>query len=80
MPVTYLGRILALVMMLFGIGIFAVLTSFVASRVVRLQDDDEELVAVIRAEKAATREENALIRAELAEIKELLQQQREDSG
>lgn len=78
-PVTYLGRILALVMMLFGIGIFAVLTSFVASRVVLVQDDDEELMAVVRAENAATREENALIRAELAEIKELLQQQGEDS-
>jgi len=74
-PVTYLGRLVALVVMIFGIGIFAVLTSFVASKVVRIQDDQEDIATVIREENAATREENARIRAELAEIKELLKRQ-----
>jgi voltage-gated potassium channel len=74
-PVTYLGRLVALVIMIFGIGIFAVLTSFVASKVVRIQDDQEDIATVIREENAATREENARIRAELAEIKELLKRQ-----
>ena len=76
-PVTYLGRILALIMMLFGIGIFAVLTSYVASHVLRIQDQDNEggIVATIREETAALREENAHIRSELAEINQLLKQQ-----
>jgi voltage-gated potassium channel len=74
-PVTYLGRLLALVMMLFGIGIFAVLTSFVASKVVPQQDDGEDIAAVVREDNQAIREENALIKAELAEIKELLKRQ-----
>jgi hypothetical protein len=53
--------------MIFGIGIFAVLTSFVAARVVRLQTDPDEIVATVK-------EENAAIRAELAEIKELIKE------
>jgi voltage-gated potassium channel len=69
-PVTFPGRILAMVLMTFGIGIFAVLTSFVASRLVRQQDDQEDMVALVK-------EENAIIRAELAEIKDLLKQQGE---
>jgi voltage-gated potassium channel len=72
-PVTYPGRILAIALMTFGIGIFAVLTSFMAARVVRLQDvgrpGQEDIVRAIR-------EENATIRAELAEIKRLLKQDR----
>jgi voltage-gated potassium channel len=69
-PVTFPGRVLAMVLMTFGIGIFAVLTSFVAARVVVLQDggEDEDLGALMK-------EENATIRAELAELKQLLQQQ-----
>jgi voltage-gated potassium channel len=67
-PVTFLGRVLAMILMTFGIGIFAVLTSFVAARVVVLQDNEEDTVAMVK-------EENAIIRAELAEIKELLKQQ-----
>ncbi len=69
-PFTFPGRILAMVLMTFGIGIFAVLTSFVASRLVRQQDDQEDVVALVK-------EENAIIRAELAEIKDLLNQQGE---
>lgn len=65
-PVTYLGRLLAMVLMTFGIGGFAVLTSFMASRLVA-QDDQEDIAAVVR-------EENAAIRAELAELRELIEQ------
>jgi voltage-gated potassium channel len=68
-PVTIAGRLLAIILMTFGIGIFAVLTSFMASRIVSAQEDQEDIVAQVR-------EENAIIRAELAEIKELLKQQR----
>lgn len=73
-PVTFPGRILAIVLMVFGIGIFAVLTSFVAARLVGLrydchQDDWEEVVEFIR-------EENAIISAELTELREMLEQQR----
>jgi len=66
-PVTYLGRMLTVVLMTFGISIFAILTSFIASRVVGLRDEHEDIITTIK-------EENALIRAELAEVKELLQQ------
>jgi len=74
-PVTFFGRLLALILMIFGIGIFAVLTSFMAARVVHLQDDgqddgypnQEDITTIVR-------EENAVIRAELAELKELLKQ------
>ena len=69
-PVTYLGRLLAVGLMLFGIGIFAIITSFVASKVVLMQDDQEDIVAIIK-------QENAIIQAELVEIKELLKPQGE---
>ena len=68
-PVTVAGRILAIVLMVFGIGLFAVLTSLVAARLIGLQYDQEEMVEFIR-------EENAIISAELAELKGLLEQKR----
>jgi voltage-gated potassium channel len=66
-PVTFWGRVLAMVLMIFGIGIFAVLTGFVAARVVKLQKGPEDIIAIVR-------EENAAIRDELAALKELLNQ------
>ena len=57
-----------MVLMTFGIGVFAVLTSFVPARVVALQSQEEDATLALG-------EENALIRAELAEIKLLLEQQ-----
>jgi CHASE3 domain sensor protein len=45
-----------------------VLTSFVAARVVKLQTDPEEVIEIVKAE-------NAAIRAELAELKELIKNQ-----
>ena len=71
-PVTFPGRIIATVLMTFGISLFAVLTSFVARRIVRLRDgmlpDREEVAAIVSKETAG-------IRRELAKIKELLRQQ-----
>ncbi|HCB49304.1 MAG TPA: hypothetical protein DEP47_07245 [Chloroflexi bacterium] len=67
-PVSYLGRIVAMVLMAFGIGVFAVLTNFVAVKLGRIRDDSEDVDAIVR-------EENAIILAELAEIKKLLKQQ-----
>ena len=67
-PVTNFGRILAIGLMVFGVGIFAVLTSFVATSVMGLRydgyPDRDNIVAIIR-------DENAIVRAELAELKEL---------
>jgi voltage-gated potassium channel len=67
-PVTFPGRVLAMILMMFGIGIFATLTSFVWARVAVSQNGEEDTIAMIK-------EENTIIRAELAEIKELLRQQ-----
>ncbi len=67
-PVTHTGRVIAIALMTFGVGIFAVLTSFMASNLVILQSDQDELLDLFR-------EENALIRAELAELKALITQQ-----
>jgi voltage-gated potassium channel len=69
-PVTHTGRILALVLMTFGIGIFAVLTSFLASRFAIQQDDQADLEAVIK-------EELALLHEEIAELRTLITEQRE---
>ena len=57
-----------MVLMAFGIGVFAVLTNFVAVKLGRIRDDSEDVDAIVR-------EENAIILAELAEIKKLLKQQ-----
>lgn len=63
-PATSFGRILAIVLMIFGIGIFAVLTSFLAAGVIRLQSDPEDIAAIVKQEAA--------IRAELVELKEII--------
>ena len=72
-PVTLAGRILAVVIMTFGIGVVAVLTSFVAAKLVGLQSERDDMIDL-------TREENAAIRAELAEVKKLLKQQPDLGG
>lgn len=70
-PVTLPGRLMAIGLMTFGIGIFAVLTSFMATKLVADQDDREDVRDLIR-------QENAVLRAELAELKELISKQREN--
>lgn len=67
-PVTFFGRILAMILMTFGIGIFAVLTGFAGTRLVGLGYDQEAMIRLIS-------EENAIIRAELAELKDLVRRQ-----
>ena len=69
-PVTHTGRIIAVVLMTFGVGIFAVLTSFMASHLVIWRSDRNDLLELVR-------EENAIIRAEIAELKALITQQLE---
>jgi voltage-gated potassium channel len=66
-PVTFPGQVVAMFLMVFGIGVFVILTNFVAARLDGLRSRSEDSVALLR-------EENAIIRAELAEIKELLRQ------
>jgi len=66
-PVTFPGRILAMALMTVGIGIFAAVTSFLASWVMP-RADDEDIATLLK-------KENAMIRAELAELKALLLQQ-----
>lgn len=63
-PVTYVGRFIALLLMVFGIGIFAVLTNFVASSMPIPPDEDDRFTTIAA--------ENARIRAELEDIKALL--------
>lgn len=69
-PVTHAGRILAIGLMTFGIGVFAVMTSFLASRFAVPESEEEDWFSQVR-------EENAIIRAELAELKALIKQQSE---
>jgi len=70
-PVTILGRVLAVVLMIFGISIFAILTSFVRTTIVHLQGESSQLLDENDI-GAMIREETALIRAELAELKAAL--------
>jgi len=65
-PVTNTGRVIAIGLMIFGIGVFAVLTSFIASKFIASQDSSPDLIVQMQ-------EENAFIRAELASIKDLVQ-------
>lgn len=67
-PVTFPGRVVAMFLMIFGVSIFVVLTNFVAARLDGFRHDGVEGIALLQ-------QENAIIRAELAEIKGLLQQQ-----
>jgi voltage-gated potassium channel len=69
-PVTKIGRWLAIGLMTFGIGVFAVLTSFLASRFAIAQDDQEDLRSLIK-------EEHARLHEEIAELRILITEQRE---
>lgn len=69
-PVTPSGRILAVALMGFGVGILAVLTSFLASNFMIVRHDQDDIITLMR-------EENAVIRAELADLKALIAQRQE---
>lgn len=84
-PVTITGRIMAMILMTFGVGIFAVLTGFLATRLLVQQgegeDDEQDIAAIVREEIAHLRHENAAMRDEMAEITDLLKRREmDDSG
>lgn len=75
-PVTPIGQIVAMILMTFGVGIFAVLTGFLATRLLVQKgegdDDEQDIAAIVREEVAHLRQENAAMQAELSELSALL--------
>jgi len=87
-PVTGGGRIIATVVMAVGIVIFGVLSSYLASTFISSNEAQakEAMIAalkedldMIKADAAASREHLNLMEAEMAEIKQLLQQRNQAS-
>ena len=78
-PVTLSGQVMAMILMTSGVGIFAVLTGFLATKLLtphdESQDSEESLRDIVREEMAQLQEENAAIRNELAELGDLIKQQ-----
>jgi voltage-gated potassium channel len=68
-PITGLGRMMAVILMMIGIGIFAVMTSFLASILIGENDDPS-----LQNELTELRQENAAIRAQLDAIVQMLAQ------
>lgn len=70
-----------MILMTFGVGIFAVLTDFLATRLLvpqeSGQDGEQDLggLSSVREEMAPLWQENAAMRAELADLNDLLKQQ-----
>jgi cell division protein FtsB len=68
-----------MVLMTFGVGTFAVLTGFLATRLLvqqgEGQDAEPDIVAIVREEMTQLRQENAAMRAEMAELSDLLKRQ-----
>jgi voltage-gated potassium channel len=83
-PVTASGQIVAMILMTFGVGIFAVLTGFLATRLLvqqgEGQDAEPDIAAIVREEMAQLRQENAVMRAELAELSDLLKERGSKDG
>jgi hypothetical protein len=67
---------MAMVLMTFGVGIFAVLTGFLASKLLAHQEDyqesDQDIRAIVREEMAQLRQENSAMRSELSELTTML--------
>jgi len=87
-PVTGGGRITATIVMAVGIVIFGVLSSYLASTFISSNEAQakEAMIAAlkedldtIKADAAASREHLNLMEAEMAEIKQLLQQRNQAS-
>jgi len=78
-PVTAIGQIVAMILMTFGVGIFAVLTGFLATKLLVQQgegeDHEEDVTTNVKEEVAQLRQENAAIQAQLAELIDLLKRQ-----
>ncbi len=69
-----------MILMTFGVGIFAVLTDFLATRLLVPQRERTRWRtrfrrAIVREEMAPLWQENAAMRAELADLNDLLKQQ-----
>ena len=75
-PVTLLGQLMAMVLMTFGAGIFAVLTGFLATKLLAPQEDDQEseqdIRAIVREEMAQLRQENAAMCTQISELAAML--------
>jgi voltage-gated potassium channel len=78
-PITVTGQIVAMVLMTFGVGIFAVLTGFLATKLLVPQEDgqdgEQDIGTIVREEMAQLRQDNAAIRAELTQINDFLKKQ-----
>jgi len=83
-PVTFLGRIVAMVLMTVGIGLFGVVASYLAATFLATGRVEQEDFDLVRDDLAAVRGDLATVQAELAAIKGLLEQRelphREQSG
>jgi voltage-gated potassium channel len=71
-PVTNLGRIVAMVLMTVGIGLFGVLASYLAAAFVGTQRIGQEDIGLLRDDLAEVRGDLVTMEAELAAIKALL--------
>jgi voltage-gated potassium channel len=71
-PVTNLGRIVAMVLMTVGIGLFGVLASYLAAAFVGAQRTGQEDIALLRDDFAQVKGDLASIEVELSAIKALL--------
>ena len=72
-PVTSLGRLMAGILMTIGIGIFAVLTSFLAS-LFFVAGDEQTAESSLQDEIKELREENAAVSARLEDMMHVLVQ------
>jgi len=83
-PVTLTGQLVAMILMTFGVGIFAVLTGFLATILLTPQengqDSEQDIRAIVREEMAQLRQENAAVRAELSELTAVLKNQESQNG
>jgi Na+/H+-translocating membrane pyrophosphatase len=70
---------MAMILMTFGVGIFAVLTGFLATKLLvqqgEGQDAEQDIAAIVREEVSHLRQENEAMRAELSELSALLRRQ-----
>jgi voltage-gated potassium channel len=78
-PVSGLGRFMAMLLMIVGVGIFGVLTSYLSAAFIGPDDDDEAEDEDNESETGTARLEAdmALVKEELATIKQMLQEIKE---
>ena len=74
-PVTGLGRFMAMLLMIVGVGIFGVLTSYLSAAFIGPEDEEANDASEARAERLET--DMTQVKQELATIKQLLQEIKE---